>query len=70
MPYETRQELYMSVFYPAAKDWPLNQPFPEYVRRANPGINFVGDYISLVEKRPRYYFWGIPILAAIAAKVE
>lgn len=65
MPYETRQELYMAVFYPAAKDWPLNQPFPEWVRRANPGINFVGDYVSLVEGRPKYYYWGIPILAAI-----
>lgn len=65
MPFETRQELYMAVFYPAAKDWPLSRPFPEWVTRANPGIKKVGDYVSLVEGRPKYYYYGIPILALI-----
>ena len=65
IPYKNKQALYMSVFYPAAMNWPESTVFPQYVRSANPGINTVGDYISLVEGRPKYYYYGVPILAAI-----
>lgn len=65
MPFESRQALYMAVFYPAARNWPESRPFPENVQKSNPGIETVSDYISLVERRPKYYYWGIPILAAI-----
>lgn len=69
MPFPSRQSLYMAVFYPAARDWPEMRPFPENVQKVNPGIKTVGDYISLVERRPKYYYWGIPILAAIAGYI-
>lgn len=47
----TLQDLYMSVFYPAARKWhPLTQ-FPANVRKVNPGIVTVADYIRKVQTR-------------------
>lgn len=50
-PFPTEQSLYMSVFYPKARNWALSQPFPEYVRKVNPGIKTVGDYVNKVRRK-------------------
>jgi hypothetical protein len=49
-PFPTEQSLYMAVFYPKARKWALNQPFPQEVQRVNPGIITVNDYVSRVQK--------------------
>lgn len=49
-PFPSEQSLYMAVFYPAARSWPMGQPFPEKVQKANPGIRTPGDYIAWVRK--------------------
>jgi hypothetical protein len=54
-PFPTKQALYMAVFYPGARLWPINAVFPENVRKNNPGINTVNDYINLVEKKNLSY---------------
>lgn len=48
-PYHTAQSLYMAVFYPAARSWPVNKSFPGDVKRKNPGIKKVSDYMKKVE---------------------
>jgi hypothetical protein len=71
-PFPTNQSLYMSVFYPAYRSSPVDTPFSENIRKQNPGINFVSDYINLVEKKtskiiqlPKYSFFAflIPVSA-------
>lgn len=49
----TVQGLYMAVFYPKAMSWSLDTQMPEIVRKANPGINTVGDYVRLANRRAR-----------------
>lgn len=49
-PFPTEQSLYMSVFYPRARDWPLDAEFPAWVRNANPGIRTVRDYVDKVRR--------------------
>jgi hypothetical protein len=49
-PFPTEQSLYMSIFYPAARTWPMGQPFPAKVQAANPGIKTPGDYVAWVRK--------------------
>lgn len=50
MPFSSApQSLYMAVFYPAARNWPLNQQFPDSVQKVNPGIKTVQDYVNMVE---------------------
>lgn len=48
-PFPTEQSLFMSVFYPKARSWHPNKMFPEHVRRVNPGIVTVNDYVSKVK---------------------
>lgn len=48
-PYSTKQSLYMSVFYPAARYLNPLAELPEVVRKYNPGINTVQDYINKVD---------------------
>lgn len=48
-PYSSAKQLYMAVFFPAAKTWPEDMQFPENVQAANPGIKTVGDYVHMVE---------------------
>lgn len=50
-PFPTKQSLYMSVFYPAAREWPLNKEFPDTVKKVNPGIRTVADYISKIDNK-------------------
>jgi Transglycosylase SLT domain len=49
-PYPTEQSLYMTVFYPAARSWSLDTVFPDTVRKVNPGIVKVGDYVNKVNR--------------------
>ena len=52
-PWPTKQSLYMTVFRPANRNSSPGTVFPADVRRDNPGIKTVQDYINLVEgKRP------------------
>lgn len=48
-PFPTKQSLYMSVFYPVARNWPLNKQFPDTVKKVNPGIVTVADYINKID---------------------
>jgi soluble lytic murein transglycosylase-like protein len=51
MPYNRNpQDLYMQVFYPAARKWFPGIAFPAIVQKQNPGIATVQDYVSRVEK--------------------
>lgn len=50
-PYSTEQSAYLAVFYPAYRNKPLSELFPDSVRAANPGINTVGDYVAAVKKK-------------------
>jgi hypothetical protein len=45
------QSLYMAVFYPKYRFSPPDTAFSDTVRKVNPGINFVGDYVTWVEKK-------------------
>lgn len=58
-PIKSKQELYMAVFYPAAKSWPLDKEFPANVQAVNPGIKTVRDYMRRVD--PDYMAFGIPL---------
>jgi len=51
-PFPTEQSLYMAVFYPAARAWPLEQQFPDTVKQLNPGIVTVNDYVNKVRHAP------------------
>jgi len=44
----SEQDLYMSVFYPAARSWSPWRAFPDSVQRSNPGVITPGDYIRKV----------------------
>lgn len=50
-PFPNKQSLYMSIFYPAAREWSLNKEFPDKVKRVNPGIVTVADYINKIDKK-------------------
>jgi len=68
-PFPTKQSLYMSVFYPVARTWAPDTVFPDAVRKANPKIDTVQDYINFVEKTPtkkKIEIAGITVFAAAA----
>lgn len=48
-PYDNKQQLYMSVFYPAYRTSSPDREFPQYVQNVNPGIVTVQDYVQLVD---------------------
>lgn len=48
-PFTNKQSLYMSVFYPAARNWLPAKLLPAEIRNVNPGINTPGDYVRKVE---------------------
>lgn len=50
-PYRSLQSLCMAVFYPRARNWAPQTPFPGTVQRANPGIVTVQDYLDHVRER-------------------
>jgi hypothetical protein len=45
------QSLYMSVFYPAYRNVDPDTTFSDTIRKANPGITKVSDYVAKVEKK-------------------
>jgi hypothetical protein len=47
-PFRDDQALFMAVFYPAARDWPISREFPDFVQAVNPGIKTVLDYVNRV----------------------
>lgn len=47
-PFRDDQALFMSVFYPAARHWPITREFPDFVQAVNPGIKTVLDYVNKV----------------------
>lgn len=49
-PFPTRQSLFMSVFYPPARNWLPYTSFPQFVIDANPGIVTVYDYMKKASK--------------------
>jgi hypothetical protein len=50
-PYPTVQSLYMGVFYPKARKWPIDKAFPANVQAKNKPIKTVRDYVNFVERR-------------------
>jgi len=50
-PFPSEQSLYMTVFYPVARAWPINKEFPQNVQKVNPGIKTVYDYIKKVNSK-------------------
>lgn len=47
-PFPTDQSLFLSVFYPVAREWDLDRQFPSWVPDKNPGIYTPRDYINRV----------------------
>jgi hypothetical protein len=47
-PFDNDQALFMAVFYPAARTWEPDDPFPDWVASANPGIETPADYMQAV----------------------
>lgn len=54
MPYENSRKLYLTVFYPVAIKWDDNKMLPAHIRRANPGLNKVGDYPKIMKTRLKF----------------
>lgn len=50
-PFSTKKQFLMSVFYPAYRNMPSDTVFPEHIRKVNPGINTIQDYINFVNSR-------------------
>lgn len=48
-PFYGKQSLYMSVFYPKARNWNPYREFPTTVQAVNPGVKTPADYIRKVE---------------------
>jgi hypothetical protein len=66
-PFPTQQSFYMSVFYPAARNWPASQAFSRAIRTVNPGIVTVGDYVNRVNGTKVKMAIGGVLLLAVAA---
>jgi len=62
-PYKSEQDLYLTVFYPAARGWPSNKKFPAWVTEANPGIETPGDYARKVRQHS-YKLFAAPLVLA------
>lgn len=55
-PFKDKQSLYMSVFYPEYRDMDPQTEFPDYVKKANPGINTPYDYMNFIERKKKLNF--------------
>ena len=53
MPFESKQSLYLSVFYPKYRNEPANKEFPLHVQKVNPGIVTVKDYVDFVDQKKK-----------------
>ena len=54
MPFDNKRKLYLTVFYPKAINWNDNEMLPYYVRKANPGLNRVGDYQKIIQNKLKF----------------
>lgn len=52
-PFNDKQDLYLSVFYPKYRRVDPGTVFPDTVQAANPGITTVRDYIDLVDGKKK-----------------
>lgn len=50
-PFANEQELFMAVFYPAARTWPPDREFPQWVQDANAGISTPAEYVQFVRDK-------------------
>lgn len=64
-PFPTELSLYMSVFYPVARNWNENKWFPLKVRQYNPGINTPKDYYNYVKGTSKKYIVIVGLLILI-----
>jgi len=55
-PFNSTQSLFMSVFYPKARNSGLHSPFPAHVQKQNPGIKTPYDYIKKAFNKARLTF--------------
>lgn len=56
-PFTSDQSLFLAVFYPDARSWPIYKKFPKIVPLYNPGIYTPSDYIKKV-----YRSAGLPFI--------
>lgn len=56
---KSENEFYMLTFFPKLKNAPLDTAFPDYVKKVNPGINTIRDFVNRVRRAG-----GIPPLVA------
>jgi hypothetical protein len=63
-PFDNTQALYMSVFYPSARNWAPDREFPDTVQNVSPGIRTVQNYVDKVEGKPNWR--GLAVVAAAA----
>jgi len=71
-PFKNANDLFLSVFYPAYRNKPINKKFPKIVRCYNPGINTPKDYIKKIYSssrlkyvNPLLYFVGVSTILFI-----
>lgn len=65
-PFRDKQDLYMSVFYPAYRRKDPQTEFPKNVQMSNPGIRTIQDYVNLVERGSGNGKTGALIIVSIA----
>lgn len=65
-PFYTKQGFLMSVFYPRYRNMPSDTVFPEHVRRVNPGITTIQDYVNFVNDRIKKDALFFPKAGAVA----
>lgn len=66
-PYTNFQSLAMSVFYPIYKNKPDWTTFPSHVKKVNPGINKISDYLKKVYfHNNKYYISNIEKILVIS----
>ncbi len=48
-PFPTKSSFYMSVFYPKYRNYDLDYEFPNYIKKVNPNIITIRDYVKWVD---------------------
>jgi len=52
-PFENRQDLFMSVFYPKFRGLDAETEFPDSIKNVNPGIETIQDYMNFVDSKKK-----------------
>jgi hypothetical protein len=50
-PYTSEEQFYLTVFLPAYRDKPLDWIVPDWVKKANPGVDTLQDYVTMALSR-------------------